>query len=289
MTTWHDIRDPKDTELDRLAERYNLHPLHIEDCRHGNQNAKVEEHGEYLFVVLKQIELNGQNELQIGDTDIFVGKDYIITVEESGCKSIAGILDRARQSAKDQRPDQLLYRIMDAVVDSYLPLIDRFNDDIDVLEDEVLNNPDPSMLQKMFELKRKLIDVRRVLTNMRDVAGHLQRTEADLVGRDMTPFFRDIYDHVVRNLDMLETQRDLVNGTMDIYLSSVANRTNQVMKVLTVLGTVAIPALAISGFYGMNIKPLPWAESPHAVWIVSGMILGTSLGLLLLLKKFRWF
>lgn len=289
MTTWHDIRDPKDTELDRLAEQYNLHPLHIEDCRHGNQNAKVEEQGDYLFVVLKLIELTGKDELHIGDTDLFVGKDYVISVEESGCRSIAGVLDRAKQSAKDQRPDQLLYRIMDAVVDSYLPLIDRFNDDIDVLEDEVLDNPDPSMLQRMFKLKRKLIDLRRVLTNMRDVAGHLQRTESDLTARDMTPFFRDLYDHVVRNLDMIETQRDLVNGSMDIYLSSVANRTNQVMKVLTVLGTVAIPALAISGFYGMNIKQLPWEESPHAVWIVIGMIIGTSLGLLLLLKKFRWF
>jgi len=289
MMTWHDIRDPNDTELDRLAEQYNLHPLHIEDCRHGNQNAKVEEQGDYIFVVLKLIELNENDELHIGDTDLFVGKDYVITVEESGCKSVAGILDRAKQSAKDRRPDQFLYRVMDAVVDSYLPLIDRFNDDIDVLEDEVLDNPDPSMLQRMFELKRKLIDLRRVLTNMRDVAGHLQRTETDLVAHDMTPFFRDIYDHVVRNLDMLETQRDLVNGSMDIYLSSVANRTNQVMKVLTVLGTVAIPALIVSGFYGMNIKQLPWAESPHAVWIVSGMILGTSLGLLLLLKKFRWF
>lgn len=289
MTTWYDIRDPKDSELDRLAGRYNLHPLHIEDCRTGNQNAKVEEQGDYLFVVLKLIELTEKGELHIGDTDLFVGKDYVITVEESGCKAVMGILDRVKQTAKDQRPDQLLYRVMDGVADSYLPLIDGFNDEIDLMEDEVLDNPDPAILQKIFNLKRKLIDLRRVLTNMRDVAGHLQRTESELVARDMTPFLRDVYDHVVRNLDMIETQRDLVNGSMDIYLSSVANRTNQVMKVLTVMGTISIPALVISGFYGMNVKQLPWAESPHAVWIVSGMIVGTSLGLLLLLKKFRWF
>ncbi len=289
MTTWYDIRDPNDSELDRLAGRYNLHPLHIEDCRTGNQNAKVEEQGDYLFVVLKLIELTEKGELHIGDTDLFVGKDYVITVEESGCKAVMGILDRVKQTAKDQRPDQLLYRVMDGVADSYLPLIDGFNDEIDLMEDEVLDNPDPAILQKIFNLKRKLIDLRRVLTNMRDVAGHLQRTESELVARDMTPFLRDVYDHVVRNLDMIETQRDLVNGSMDIYLSSVANRTNQVMKVLTVMGTISIPALVISGFYGMNVKQLPWAESPHAVWIVGGMIVGTSLGLLLLLKKFRWF
>jgi magnesium transporter len=289
MTTWYDIRDPDDRELDRLAEQYRLHPLHIEDCRHGNQSAKVEEQGDYIFVVLKQIELTEKDELHIGETNLFVGKDYVITVEESKCKSAALILDRTKQNQRDQRPDQFLYRIMDAVVDSYLPVLDRFNEEIDLLEDKVLDDPDPATLQCIFDLKRKLIELRRVLTNMRDVAGHLQRTDSDLVGRDLAPFLRDVYDHVARNLDTLETQRDLVNGSMDIYLSSVANRTNQVMKVLTVMGTVAIPALAISGFYGMNIKHLPWAESPHAVWIVSGLIVGTSALVLIVLKKFRWF
>jgi magnesium transporter len=289
MLTWHDIRDPQDTELDKLAEQYHLHPLHIEDCRHGNQSAKVEEQGDYIFVVVKLIELTADEELHIGDTNLFVGKDYIISVDESGCRSLPGIVDRTKQATKDLRSDQALYRIVDEVVDSYLPVMDHFNDKIDVLEDEVLDNPNPEMLQKIFSLKRKLIDLRRILTNMRDVAGHLQRTESQLIGRDMAPFLRDVYDHVARNLDMIETQRDLVNGSMDIYLSSVANRTNQVMKVLTVMGTVTLPALVISSFYGMNIKPLPWAESPYALLIVGGMIVGTSVLLIVLLKKFNWF
>jgi len=289
MLIWHDIRDPQDPELDKLATQYNLHPLHIEDCRHGNQNAKVEEQGDYIFVVLKVIELTGSDDLHIGDTNLFVSKDYLITVEESGCKSVATFMDRIKQAGNNQRPDQVMHRIMDGVVDSYLPILDRFNDEIDVIEDEVLDNPNPAMLQRIFTLKRKLIELRRALTNMRDVAGHLQRTESELIARDLAPFLRDVYDHVARNLDMIETQRDLVNGSMDIYLSSVANRTNQVMKVLTVMGTVAIPALAISGFYGMNIKNLPWAESQHAVWYVSGMIVGTSALVLAVLKKFGWF
>jgi magnesium transporter len=145
------------------------------------------------------------------------------------------------------------------------------------------------LLQSIFDMKRKLIDVRRVLTNMRDVAGHLQRTESDLIQRDLSPFLRDVYDHVARNLDMIETQRDLVNGSMDIYLSSVANRTNQVMKVLTIMGTVALPALVISGIYGMNIKGLPWVDSPHALSIVLGLIIGFSVVLIWSLKRFRWF
>jgi magnesium transporter len=186
------------------------------------------------------------------------------------------------------RPDQLLYRIMDAIVDSYLPILDRLNDVIDDTEDKVLEDPDPAILQQIFNMKRVLINMRRVAANMRDVVGHLQRTENQLVQQDLLPFLRDVYDHVARTLDLIETQRDLVNGSMDIYLSSVANRTNQVMKVLTVLGTLALPALIVSGFYGMNVKGLPWAETPHALGIVMGVILASSAALIAYLKWARW-
>jgi magnesium transporter len=286
---WHDIRDPDDPQLEKLAEQYKLHPLHIEDCRHGGQSAKVEEQGDYLFIVVKPIHLDEKYELTIGDLDFFLGKDYLITVQEPNCKGVAAILDRLRRTCDKLRPDQLLYRIIDAVVDAYLPVLDKFNDCIDELEDSVLDNPEPRTLQQIFEMKRKLIEVRRVLTNMRDVAGHLQRTESELIGRDLAPFLRDVYDHVARNLDMIETQRDLVNGSLDIYLSSVANRTNQVMKVLTFMGTIALPALVISGIYGMNVKGLPWVDSPHALAIVSGLIIALSVALVWLLHRFRWF
>src|SRR6185295_11872460 len=117
-------------ELDRLAEQYNLHPLYIEDCRHGNQNAKVEEQGDYLFVILKLIQITDKDELNVGDMSLFVGKDWLITVEELDCRAAGGLLDRTKKAANDQRPDQLLYRIMDGVVDSYLPILDCLNDRI---------------------------------------------------------------------------------------------------------------------------------------------------------------
>src|SRR5207248_10659462 len=124
----------------------------------------------------------------------------------------------------------------------------------------------------IFETKRSLILLRRVLVNTRDVAGHLQRSESPFIARDLWPFLRDVYDHVARNLDAVEMQRDLLNGALDVYLSSVANRTNQVMKVLTVLGTIALPALVISGIFGMNLKGLPWIDSPHGSTIVGGIM-----------------
>lgn len=286
---WFDIRDPQDPELDRLAARYHLHPLHIEDCRHRNQSAKVEEARGYLFAVLKPVELTDEGTLGVGDLDLFLGRDFLITVDETRCKSVLQVLDQLRVAPAELRADQLFYRITDAIVDSYLPVLDHFNDVIDELEDEVLDNPTPQALARIFDSKRSLITLRRVLVNTRDVAAHLQRTESELIQRDMWPFLRDIYDHVARNLDLVEMQRDLLTGSLDIYLSSVANRTNQVMKVLTVLGTIALPILTVSSFYGMNVKGLPWLDSPHGGWIVSAMMAGMTIVLLIVLRLFRWF
>jgi len=286
---WHEIRDPQDQELDRLGARYHLHPLHIEDCRHRNQSAKVEESRGYIFVVLKTIQIDEDGSVVEGDLDIFLGRDFLITVEESKCPAARKLIEQVKAGAADQRPDQLFYRVIDGVVDTYLPATDHFSNVIDHLEDEVLDRPTPAALARIFETKRSLILMRRILVNTRDVAGHLQRTETDLIQREMWPFLRDVYDHVARNLDLVEMLRDLLTGSLDIYLSSVANRTNQVMKVLTVLGTIALPALVISGIYGMNLKGLPFVDSPHAMTIVGAMMAATTAVLLLILRFFRWF
>lgn len=286
---WHDIRDPNDPELDRLAALHHLHPLHIEDCRHRNQSAKVEELDGYVFIVLKPVFMTPEGELEICDLDVFLGGDFLITVREDGGDKVAPVLDSIRANWGSLRGDQLVYRIVDGIIDSYLPLLDGFSDTIDELQDQVLDNPTPEALARLFANKRALIQVRRVLGNMRDVAGHLQRTECNLIGRDMWPFLRDVYDHVTRNLDLVETQRDLLNGALDIYLSSIANRTNRVMKVLTVLGTVALPAVIISSIYGMNVEGLPWKSSPHAFVLVCLLMAAITVVLLVALRILRWF
>ena len=286
---WHEIRDPQDAELDRLAERYRLHPLHVEDCRHRGQSAKVEESRGYLFAVLKTVSIAPDGSLRTGDLDVFLGRDYLITVEEEECPPARRVLEQVRAGAQGLRADQVFYRIADGMVDSYLPVLDHFSEAIDELEDQVLDRPTPEALARIFDTKRSLILLRRLLANSRDAAGQLQRTETELIHREMWPFLRDIYDHVSRHLDLVEMQRDLLGGSLDIYLSSVANRTNQVMKVLTVLGTIALPALVISGIYGMNLKGLPWADSPHGTALVSGAMAATTVVLLGILRLMRWF
>jgi magnesium transporter len=285
---WHDIADARDTELDRLAAEYNLHPLHIEDCRTGHQRAKVEENNGYIFTVLKIVDVLPDNELSISDFNIFLGSGWVITVGEGLNNIVSKVLQPIHAMETTLRPDQVFYRVCDGVVDAYLPILDSIDDQIDEMEEEVLQEPTPATLARIFNAKRMLIELRRILANTRDVTAHLYRTEHDLIQKDMMPFLRDVYDHVARNLDLVETQRDLLSGTMDVYLSSVANRTNQVMKVLTVLGTIALPALVISGFFGMNTK-VPFVDSPHGTAIVAGMMALTTILLLAMLKMFKWF
>jgi len=284
---WRHIEDSNDPELDVLAERYRLHPLHIEDCRHGDQRAKVEDGADYIFVVLKPVHVTDSGELEITDLDLFLGPDYLITVQEGTCPALQARLKELQSQGQLPTP-QIFYRVLDAAVDSYTLVLDWFDEAIDELEELVLKEPSPQTLQTILSTKRGLIELRRVLSNTRDVSAHLQRMETELIPRDLWPFLRDVYDHLARNLDIVEMQRDLLTGALDIYLSSVANRTNQVMKVLTVLGTVAIPAVVISSFFGMNQDDLPFIHSPYGTPIALGLMVLATTALLVILKKFDW-
>jgi magnesium transporter len=197
------------------------------------------------------------------------------------------MLERIKSNSGPQ-VDQVFYRILDGLVDSYLPVLDTISESIDKMEDESLQSPEPPLLERIFDTRRTLIELRRIFANTRDVVGHLLRDETPQIRPELTPFLRDVYDHVVRGLDAVEIQRDLVTGAMELYLSSVANRTNQIMKVLTIFGTIATPALVITGMYGMNLQHLPLAERPDSWNIVIAIIAAASALMLVLLRKARW-
>ncbi len=301
---WFELSSPTDPKLDELGKRYGLHPLHLEDARSPDERIKVDQTASYTFAVLKPVHMPGSADKgevphEAGETisfstiDIFAGRkgdeSFFITIADQGCTATQEALARARREGQDENPARLLYLILDTIVDLYFPAIDLYDDRIDALEDRVIAEPEPHVLQDVFGLKRELIELRRVLVGTRDATLHLQRDPQSIIDAPHQPFVRDIYDHVVRLLDSVETQRDLVNNALDIYLSSVANRTNEVMKVLTVLGTIALPALAISGIYGMNLKGLPFEDSPHGALIV-GVATIVSTGLLLVyLRRRHWF
>ena len=293
--SWYELSSPNDPRLGELADRFTLHPLHLEDSRSADERVKVEQTPHYTFAVLKPVRLNKSGdtaEVTFSTIDIFAGQAdgevFFITISDPSCPTSQEALARARRDGADGKPARLLYLILDTIVDLYFPAIDAFDDQIDVLEDRVVAQPDPDVLQGVFAIKRQLVELRRVLVGTRDATLHLQRDPDSIIDAEHQPFVRDIYDHLVRLLDSVETQRDLVNNSLDIYLSSVANRTNEVMKVLTILGTAGLPVLAISSVYGMNLKGLPFEDSPHGALYVAIMALVSTVVLLVFLRSRRW-
>jgi magnesium transporter len=282
---WFDVPDPASPELDELAKRFNLHELEIEDCRHRPQRPKVQEHESYQFCVLKH--LHHDQALSFDDLDVFIGRDFMVTVHDKHSAAIARIAARAKEEG-NPRLDRVFYFVLDEIVDEYLPELDRIADKTSDIEGSVLTNPSPELLRNIFELKRGLITFRRVSTSMREVVNTLVRREHGILSDDLDPYLRDVYDHLIRITDLTESYRDLLTGSLDIYLSAVANRTNEVMKVLTVYGTVALPLVIITGFFGMNL-PLPWQHTHHGLLFAVGvMALSTGLVLLYFRRK-GWF
>ena len=284
---WFHIDDPSSPALDELATKFKLHPLQIEDCRHPPQRPKVEEHEQYLFVVLKHLHNSEGHDIEFDDLDAFIGADFLVTVSSGDRQFMEHVCTRARQE-KLSRVDRLFYMIVDEIVDAYTLLLDHIADESSEIEAEVLENPDPPMLRRIFRVKRGLIEFRRVAGGMREVVNAIIRREHGIMGDDLDMYFRDIYDHLIRTVDLIETYRDLLTGSLDIYLSAVANRTNQVMKVLTVYGTVSIPLVVITGFFGMNLK-VPWMESPHGAWYATALMLFSTLIVLVYFRAKRWF
>ncbi len=282
---WFHIDDPASPELDELAKRFGLHELDIEDCRHRVQRAKVEEHDEYIFVVLKHIHRN--EIIHFDDFDVFVGRNFLITVTKSDEPVIERIKQRVAQNHVE-RLDRVFYTIVDSIVDDYMVELDRVGEQTSEIEKNIIDQATPPILRKIFRIKRRLLEFRRNSSGMREVVNTVMRREGGLIGDDLDPYFRDIYDHLVRTTDLVETYRDLLTSTLDIYLSVVANRTNEVMKMLTIWGTIALPLVIITGFFGMNL-PLPWQHTHHGtLFAVLTMITSTVL-VLLYFKRKKWF
>lgn len=281
---WQDLNDPSSPALDELAVKFQLHELQIEDCRNP-QRAKTEEYEHYAFTVLKALQPG--NIPKFLDFDVFLGKDFLITVHAGSCPAVDKALQRAQQQ-KVQRLDKLFYILVDHTVDEYLLLLDRMAEQISAVESEVLQNPEPPVLRRIFRMKTNLIEFRRHAGGMREVVNQLMRRDEGFLGDDLDPFLRDVYDHIVRTVDLIETYRDLLSSATDIYLSAIANRTNQIVKVLTVWGTVALPLVVITGFFGMNLQ-LPWQHDRWGAVYASLLMAAIAALILWYFRKQHWF
>jgi magnesium transporter len=289
---WIDLMDPTADDLELLRVRFGFHPLALEDCAHLDQRPKLEEFGDHTFLVTQGFGCADTlvRNLELYELHAFLGRNYLVTVHTGRVPAVEKLWARgcSIQSPLERGPDFLYYLIADALVDEGFPILDRISDEIETIEDEVLLHPRREAFARIFELKRLLVQMRKVLNPQRDMISMLARRGDARVSERTALYFRDIFDHLVRLSESIEANRDLLGNSVDAYLSSVSNRTNEVMKYLTVLSAVFLPLSFVVGFFGQNFHYLPgfpnWTES-HVLG--SGMALACVAIPLLMLIWFK--
>jgi magnesium transporter len=275
--SWVDVRGFGNEDLlNRLGETFKLHPLVLEDVVNVPQRPKVEDYDDQL-VIIAQMVIPKPNGIGFWreQVSLILGKTYLLTVqEEPEHDCFEAVRDRIRfgkGSIRERGADYLAYTLLDSIIDGFFPVLEDYGEQIEDLENEVVSRPTPKTLEKIHQIRRDLLLLRRAIWPQREAINSLIRDASPLISRDVQIYLRDCYDHAIQVLDMVETYRELASSLMDVYLSSVNNRMNEIMKVLTVFSTLFMPITFIVGVYGMNFKVMPeleWRWGYPAVWLV---------------------
>lgn len=278
--------------IKKIGEHYNLHPLLLEDILHTDQRPKIEDYDSYIYIVLIMIDYNEKSEEIISEQiSIILGPNFVISFQES----IGDVFNPIRERIKNHKgriritkSDYLAYTLIDAIIDQYFIILEKIGEQLALLEEELVLYKEPTTLQKIHELKREIIFLRKAIWPVREVINILQRGLSQLINPTTFIYLRDVYDHTIQIIETIEAYRDIVSGMIDIYLSSMSNKMNQIMKVLTIIATIFIPLTFITSIYGMNFKYMPeleWRWGYFAVW---GFLILLSLFMLTIFKKRNW-
>jgi magnesium transporter len=299
-TFWLDMNNPSDEELALLDDVFGFHPLAIEDTIQYNQRPKIESYNHigdafkqgYFYMVIHGPDLATFREnLRTKELDMFVSERYLITIHEEPHRSITDTLNRAKSDPRivlDPGIDMLLHNILDLLVDNYRPILEYLQEQIDEVEEKAVTEPSPDLLPKIAQKKRDLLTLRRIIGPQRDALSQLTRGEVPFIRESTRVYLRDVQDHLIRAVEMIELYRDLIIGARDIYLSSVSNNLNQIMKTLTIISVIALPLTVITSFFGMNFDAIPGLHSPTGFWVTLFVMVGLVAGLLYLFWKKRW-
>jgi magnesium transporter len=287
---WVDVPDPTGQDFDELAKEFGFHPLSIEDCRSAHQRPKVEEYEGYYFIVLYEALLKDDRELELRELCIFLGKNYLVTVHSQRIHAIetAERLWRGWTDIAHRGPGLLAYLLIDSIVDDYLPLLDKLSDRIDELEDQIFGDFHPDTIQQIFGIKKQLLLLRRAVAPLRDVFNTLLRREQPIFSRETAIYFQDVFDHLIRVADTIDTMRDMLGSTMDAYLSVSSNRMNMVMKRLTAISAILMSVTLVAGIYGMNFKYMPELEWRYGYAGTLGAMLIIALVIYLYFRRIDW-
>lgn len=269
---WLDLESPDDDEIRRLGRVFGFHPMAVQDTLTFGQRPKLDDYETYMLLVFYGVRPGTESRPELGEVHLFVSGDYVVTIRREDWPELAEVRRRFEQRPPGSE-QFVLYRILDTLTDTFFPVLDALDEQIDTIQDEVLQQPTDEQLQRIFDLKRMLIALRRVVTPERDLFARAIEDIANLPGLepDTRDYLRDVYDHLIRISDLLDSYRDLLTGATDVYLSTVSNRLNVVMKQLTVIATIFLPLTFLTGFFGQNFQYLIDAIHSTAAFYVLGL------------------
>jgi magnesium transporter len=273
--TWINVDGLHEVDvIARLGGLFNIHPLTQEDILNTGQRPKAEGYDDYIFVVFKMLYYNSGDEIRSEQVSLVLGSSFLISFQEAAGDVFDNVRERIRKSKGRIRkagPDYLAYALMDAVVDHYFVILEKIAERLEIIEEELVEGPGPQTLERLHGLKREMIYLRRQIWPTREILNTLVKEESPFITDATKIFFRDVYDHTIQVIDTLESFRDLASGMLDVYLSTISNRMNEIMKVLTIIATIFIPMTFIAGIYGMNFKYMPelqWHWAYLVLWLI---------------------
>jgi len=291
--SWININGIYDLEIiNKLKEKFCIHPLVMEDILNVSQRPKYEDFEDYIFVVLKMFQYEETtDDVQSEQMSILLYKGTVLTFQEHEGDVFNQIRDRIRNKKGricNKKGDYLVYSLLDAIVNYYFVILEKLGERLERIEEEVFSNPKKETVAKIHYLKQEIILLRKSIWPIRDVVNSLIKGESSLIEKESRPFLHDLYDHTIEIMDIIESYRDTNTSLMDMYLSSISNRMNEIMKVLTMMSTIFIPLSFLAGLYGMNFKNMPELEMPFAYPVVLSLMIAIVIGMLLFFRRKKW-
>jgi len=292
--TWINVEGLHDIELiKKIAEFYQLHPLTIEDILNNGQRPKVEEFKDYIYISTKMIKWSAKtNNFRIEEFNIIIGKNYILTFQDCKTTIFNDLQERLRSTTKqrlrEQGSDYLAYRLIDTIVDHYFVVLEVLGNQIEKIEEKIITAPTQKNARTIYRLKHKMLILRKSIWPMREVISHLLQISQDSISSFTHLYLRDVYDHTVQAIDTLETFRDMLSNILDIYLSSLTTRMNEIMKVLTMIATVFIPITFLASVYGMNFDYMPELHWHYGYYIVLTIMIIVVIWMVFFFRRKKW-
>ena len=287
--TWINVDGLQDIKLfEDIGKLFGLHPLVLEDILNTDQRPKIEDYGDYIYIVLKTFYGHESKDLLSDQVSLILGKDFILSFQEKESGLFDSIKDKISKNKgriRKEGADYLAHAIIDNIVDNYFIVLENLEEKIEYLEDDLVKKTTPATLETIHILKRELIGLRKSLWPLREAISSLERSDSPLINKSTVVYFKDIYDHTIAIIDTVETFRDMLSGMLDIYLSTISNRLNEVMKVLTIIATIFMPLTFLAGVYGMNFKYMPELEFRWGYFGVLAIMLVVALLMLRYFKK----